>query len=85
MKANTIEGMLNKIKWVSSEEELRRYEVVILDRIEPSGTRRIRLGGNVQILRDRLLVEDSIIPMHRVIEILKDGEIVWRRGASLRS
>ncbi len=84
MKSNTIEGMLNKIKWLSNEEELRRYEVVILDRGETSGTKVIRLGGNVKILRDRLIVGESTIPMHRVIEIRKDGETLWRRNASLR-
>ena len=85
MKNNTIEGMLNKIKWVSSKEDLGRYEVLILDRGENSGTKRIRLGGDVKILRDRLIVGESVIPMHRVIEISKDGETLWRRNASLRS
>jgi len=85
MKNNTIEGMLNKIKWLSNEDELRRYEVVILDRGETSGTKVIRLGGDVKILRDRLIVGESTIPMHRVIEIRKDGEALWRRNASLRS
>ena len=84
MKSNTIEGMLNKIKWLSNEEELRRYEVVIFDRGETSGTKVIRLGGDVKILRDRLIVGESTIPMHRVIEIRKDGETLWRRNASLR-
>jgi len=77
--------MLSKIKWTSSKSELKRYAVIILDRSNASGTREIRLNDYVKILRDRLIVGDSVIPMHRVIEIRKEGETLWRRNAFLRS
>ena len=80
MKNNTIAGLLSKIKWTCSEEELRKYTVVIRDRKKASGTSEIRLGGDVQILRDRLIVGNKTIPMHRVVEIRKEGKVLWSRN-----
>ena len=41
----------------------------------------MRLGGEVKVLRDRIVVGEKIIPLHRVLEIRRGGEVVWRRGA----
>ncbi|MCD6324206.1 MAG: DUF504 domain-containing protein [Desulfurococcales archaeon] len=81
MKEGTIRAALSRVLWTSPPEELREYEVVFIDRGEPSGLSTLRLGGEVKVLRDRIVVGEKIIPLHRVLEIRRGGEVVWRRGA----
>jgi len=81
LKNNTIAGMLSKIKWTTPPEKLREYSVIIRDRKKAGGYSEIMLSDNVQILRDRLIVGEKIIPIHRVVEIRKGGKSIWRRNA----
>jgi uncharacterized protein (UPF0248 family) len=82
LRNDTIEGQISKIKWTSSKAELTTYEVVVIDRGVSQGFRTVNLGEDVVILRDRLLIGDTVIPLHRVVEIRKGGVVVWRRNAS---
>ncbi len=80
MKNNTIAGMLNKIKW--SKEDLRRFTIVVVDRVSPTGLKEIPLSNNVAIKKDRLIINEKvIIPIHRVVAVKRDGEVVWSRKA----
>lgn len=78
MKSNTIRGMLNKIVW-SGELNRSSYSIVVIDRLSSTGLRNYELCGDVRLLNDRLVVNDTVIPYHRVVAILKDGEVIWRR------
>ena len=78
LKNNTIAGILNKIKW--GKDDLRRYAVIIVDRISPSGLKEINLGDDVVIGKDRLIIGgEAVIPIHRIVAIKKDGEVIWSR------
>ncbi|MCD6340652.1 MAG: DUF504 domain-containing protein [Desulfurococcales archaeon] len=80
MKNNTIAGILNKIKW--SKEDLRRYAIVVVDRVSPTGLKEIPLSNNVAIKKDRLIINEKVvIPIHRVVAVKRDGEVVWSRKA----
>ncbi len=80
MKNDTIAGILNKIKW--SKEDLRRFTIVVVDRVSPTGLKEIPLSNNVAIKKDRLIINEKVvIPIHRVVAVKRDGEIVWSRKA----
>lgn len=79
MRTNTIRNELNKVYWRESSER-HRYSVLIIDRLSESGLKEYRLNGDIQILSDRLVVEGTVIPFHRVVAILKDGEVIWKRN-----
>ncbi len=81
MRTNTIRNELNKVYWRESSER-HRYSVLVIDRLSESGLKEYRLSDDVQILSDRLVLGDAVIPFHRVVAILKDGEVVWRRNVS---
>jgi len=78
VKNNTIAGILNKIKW--SGEDLRSYAIVVVDRVSPTGIKEIPLSNNIAIKKDRLVVNEKVvIPIHRVVAVKKDGEVIWSR------
>jgi len=80
VKNDTIAGILNKIKW--SKEDLRRFTIVVVDRVSPTGLKEIPLSNNVAIKKDRLIINEKVvIPIHRVVAVKRDGEIVWSRKA----
>jgi uncharacterized protein (UPF0248 family) len=81
LRNDTIEGQISKIKWTSSKKELATYQVVVIDRGVSQGFRTINLGEGVTILKDRLVIGETVIPLHRVVEIRKEGVVVWRRNA----
>ena len=84
MKDNTIAGMLNKVMWVD-RTNLHRYSVIVIDRLRPGGLREVRLSESVKVLKDRLIIGETTIPIHRIVEIRKDGESIWvRKSASAR-
>ncbi len=84
VKDNTIAGMLNKIVWVD-KANLRRYSVIVIDRLRPGGLREVQLSESVKVLKDRLIIGETTIPIHRIVEIRRDGEPVWvRKSASAR-
>jgi len=82
VKDNTIAGKLSKIVWVD-KANLHRYSVVAIDRLRPGGLREIRLSENVMVLKDRLIIGETTIPIHRIVEIRKDGDPIWVRKSAL--
>ncbi len=79
MKEGTIRAELSKILWTSQPEELLEYEVIYVDRMMPSGLGSLNLGQNAKVLSDRILIDDRVIPLHRVVEVRKGGEVIWKR------
>ncbi len=84
MRNDTIAGLLSKLKWTASAEELKEYVVVVIDRGRDTGLSEIRLGEGVTILRDRLIVGSKTIPIHRVVEIRRGDQVVWKRSVLAR-
>ena len=76
-----IREVLSRIIW--SGNDVRRYELVIRN---GKGMRNIKLESVSRILSDRLIVgtEESakVIPLHRIISILRNGEVVWQRSSA---
>lgn len=83
MRVNTIRNELNKIYW-SNSSELSRYSVLVIDRLCEGGLREYRLGSNIKILNGMLVIDDTVIPFHRIVAILRDGEVIWRRDVYLK-
>ncbi len=83
MRNNTIRGKIFKILMTEDPGNLGRYSIIVIDRLSPTGLREIRLDRNIKVLRDRLELGESIIPLHRVIEIRKDGAPIWVRRSAL--
>lgn len=83
LKINTIRNELNKAYW-GDVAERRKYRVLVIDRLSDSGLKEYPLSDDIRILSDRLIVGDAVIPFHRIVAILKDGEVIWRRNAFQR-
>lgn len=81
----TIRDTLNKIKW-SGKGGLGGCEIVIIHRGAP-GNRRVIRGEDVADVAPRALIcieggQEVVIPYHRVVSLVRDGEVIWsRRGA----
>ncbi|MEL9939909.1 MAG: RNA repair domain-containing protein [Ignisphaera sp.] len=78
-----IKDAINKILW--SEKDIERYYIVIVDRAEVSGTKKIPLSRVARVDNNYIYVADALgeehpIPLHRVIKIIKDDEIVFERN-----
>ncbi len=80
MKDNTIRGILNRVIW-SGDIRRASYDIVVVDRLNVNGFRKYKLNEEVKVLNDRLIINDTIIPYHRVVAILKDGDVIWKRSA----
>ena len=63
-------------------EGCRDCVVVVMDRASPTGLREIPLSM-VKVLGNYLVIGETVIPMHRVVEIRKGGKTVWRRKGSV--
>ena len=77
----TIHDMVNRVVW-SQDKNL--YSIVVIDRLAPDGKRVISGECIKKISRGFIIVscqgfEDSMIPLHRVIEIRKNNTILWSR------
>jgi len=76
----SIKDFLNKIKW-SKKENPDDYSIGYWDNVEK---KLIFIGFNEikKIERSFLLLdmeEETYIPMHRIKEVKKQGNIVWKR------
>lgn len=72
----SIKEFLNKIKW-SGKFKPEELTVHYLDRIQ---NKLIEIDyKDLKIKGDFIILEDTQIPLHRIKEIRKKGEIVWRR------
>jgi uncharacterized protein (UPF0248 family) len=74
---------LNRLKWTG---KLGRCEVIILHRGAP-GNKKVIDGAQITGLkRDHFCCgqggRESLIPLHRVLEIRLDGEVIWKRNTA---
>ncbi|RLG22410.1 DUF504 domain-containing protein [Methanosarcinales archaeon] len=69
--------LLNKFKWTNS---LDGVEVVYIHRGAPNNMRRISGYDIVEIGAGFFTLKNGTrIPYHRIVEIRKDGKVVWLR------
>lgn len=78
-----IKDVINKILW--SEKDIEKCYIVIIDRAEVSGTKKIPLSRVVRVDNNYIYVVDAIgeehpIPLHRVIKVVEDDKIVFERN-----
>jgi len=77
-----IKDAINRVLW--SEKEKSKFVLVIRDRAKGSSEmpfERIERADNTYIyLRDT----EDVIPLHRVIEIRKEGKLYWSRYAHIK-
>jgi uncharacterized protein (UPF0248 family) len=88
MVLGVVANFMNRIKW---NDRLPESEVVILHRGSPDDRKRISGEHITEIKKGHFCYIDAdhgrevVIPMHRVLEILMDEELVWKKRASRRS
>jgi len=74
-----IKDLINKIKW-DKRESPKDYSLIYIDlgkKKELSYTDIKRLEGNFMIIERNN--EETEIPLHRIREVKKRGEIIWKR------
>ncbi len=74
---------LNMLKWTG---KLDRGEIVILHRGAPQEMKVIAGSKVTQVKKSHFYYKEgnreSFIPLHRILEIRLDGEIIWKRSTS---
>ncbi|BFH73771.1 RNA repair domain-containing protein [Sulfurisphaera javensis] len=67
------------IKIIYTQTDKSRFSLVIRDRIK--GTDEIPFSSIERVDNYYLYLNDgeTVIPLHRVIEIKEDGKIIWKR------
>lgn len=71
-----IKEFLNKIKW-SGKFKKEELTIGYLDRIT---NKIIKVDyKDLEIKEDFIVLEDKEIPLHRIKEIRRKGEIIWKR------
>lgn len=74
MKSELVE-LINKLIW---KGKIKNCNFIIVDRKKGNNERTLN-GEDIKGLENRFLVtENSKIPIHRIKEISKDKEILWR-------
>lgn len=73
--------LIKKIIYTVPPEELSNYVIVVLDRKSSKSLKEIKVSEVTKLMKDRLVLGDAVIPLHRVVEIRKLGEVLWRRSA----
>ncbi|MDK6028284.1 RNA repair domain-containing protein [Ignisphaera sp. 4213-co] len=77
-----IKDIVNKILW--SVKNIEDYYLVVIDRIDETGFRKIPFSKIVRIDNNYVYVIDSsgyehAIPIHRIVKIVKNNEIIFER------
>ncbi len=82
MKKNTIRNRLTRLVWSPDKDS---YKVLVVDRLAPGGVKAIEMRCVQRVDSTYIHVkcweggEETLIPLHRVVAILKEGEEVWSR------
>ncbi len=73
-----IRDILNKLKW-HPDYEFSRVRIVYISR--PEGKSEIT-GDEIREIGGRFIVlhDETHIPLHRILEIHHEDEILWRKG-----
>lgn len=81
-------NVLKKLFWLSrlGRLNIKDVELVVTDRSSICGTRTFKLNHDSVLMKDRVVLSDTHIPLHRVEEIRLEGRCLWRksRGAQKR-
>ena len=72
-----IKELLNKIKW-DKKENPEEYTIHYLDRITQK-LKKIAYTDIEEIEGTFMLVGESNIPLHRIKQVRKKGEVIWSR------
>lgn len=71
---------LNRLRWTGKLEDA---EIIFISRGSPEDRMRIRGSEITQLKRGYFYFKDkgseTYIPNHRVVEVLRKGEILWKR------
>ena len=73
----TIKDLLNKIKW-DKKENPEDYSIYYLDRITQK-LKKLAFADINDIEGSFMIVGESNIPLHRVKQVRKKGEVIWQR------
>ncbi len=77
----TIKDLLNKIRW-DSKEDPEGYEIVYTDRVLKKEIR-IRFKDVSKIEDEFIIVNEAMIPLHRIVKVYKKNKLVWERKTKL--
>ncbi len=80
MKPGFARDILLKCKWGKGDLDL--IEVVYIDRGSPGDISSFGGADIVDIGRSFLELNETSIPYHRIIEIMKGDQVIWRRRPS---
>ena len=80
-----IQDLLNRIRWdpgFSKSEFAVGYDDHVAKRIVKVPFRRIHFAAGEHFSFDAVEDDGSVhtVPLHRVREVWRDGELIWRRG-----
>lgn len=75
----TPRDVLNRLRWGQGEGVLDDVRIVILHRGAPGDRRTLDAGEIIRLGRGSFETLDATIPYHRVLEIHKGEERVYRR------
>jgi hypothetical protein len=76
MKKSKINEILNEIKWT---KDISKAEIWYLHRGAPQDTKVLRGGDILEIGKSFITTPTSSIPYHRVLRIVYQGEVVFKR------
>ncbi len=58
--------------------------LLVVDRLSPTGLRRVGVERIVRVKRDEVVLDDgSVIPLHRVVGVEAGGRRLWWRGEEI--
>jgi uncharacterized protein (UPF0248 family) len=77
MTAKTVKDLLNKIKW-DKREKAEDYDFYYLDRIDKK-LKKIAYSDIAGVEGSFIKTKDKLIPLHRIKEVRKRGQIVLSR------
>lgn len=72
-----IKDLLNKIKW-DEKEDPKDYEIVYMDRILQQEIK-IKFKKISKIEENFMIIDEAMIPLHRIVKVYKRGKLVWER------
>ncbi len=78
-RKSELRELLNKIWWTRRKDECY---IVIIHRGAPNNRKVIPLSLINEIRAGYIFVNDTQIPIHRIIEIVCDDTIIWKRKKS---
>lgn len=72
-----VKDLLNKIKW-DKKENPEDYSIHYIDRITQK-LKKIAYTDIISIEGNFMLVGESEIPLHRIKQVRKKGQVIWQR------